>query len=94
MSDKLCCGHDDFHKFEPRFDEIEKIDSDGVDLWMESSGNIAKADIVALYKIKQRKYLCDVCVQCGKVVKMNDSKINNSDVEKRKIDNSISEITV
>ena len=53
-----------YHKFEPRYDEIEEIDKEALDKGIK----FWKTDSTAFEvdsKIKKKIYLYDVCVNCG-----------------------------
>lgn len=60
----ICCNTYDEHKFEPRYDEEEKIDQialdKGIKFWKED-GTAFQVDS----KLKSKIYLFDICIRCG-----------------------------
>lgn len=60
----MCCNTYDEHKFEPRYDEEEKIDQlaldKGIKFWKED-GTAFEID----GKLKSKIYLFDICIRCG-----------------------------
>jgi hypothetical protein len=61
----MCCGTYNEHKFEPRYDEEDKIDHQaldkGIKLLIENGGISFKLD----EKTKSKTYLFDICIKCG-----------------------------
>jgi len=60
----ICCNTYDEHKFEPRYDEEEKIDQvaldKGIKFWKEN-----RTAFQVDSKLKSKIYLFDICTRCG-----------------------------
>ena len=69
MSDKNenCCGGNQYHKFEPRYDEgINKeildrlLTPNGLEILKQGDKTLSVKE-----KIAGKFYVCDICTQCG-----------------------------
>ena len=61
------CFGDNFHKFEPRYDEIEEIDAETRDAAIRFYKEDSMAPMIDFKKTK-KVYVCDICAQCGLVI--------------------------
>ena len=71
MTKTNCFEVEEFHRLEPRYDEIEEIDQLALDkeiAFFERDGTAPSPDA----KIHKKVYICDICSKCGFIVKRQD----------------------
>ena len=70
---KECQENGYCHSFEPRYDDVEIIDTEtrdaGINFWKED-GTAPMID----YKLKKKVYICDICTRCGKKIDRKENE--------------------
>ena len=69
---EVCCGNYLCHAFEPRHEEVRKIDADCLGKIMDACPSFHVGEIVKEMNVSNvsKNYLFDICTRCGtKIIK-------------------------